>query len=69
MYIFSYHVSSLICGTMCHIKRTFQTRIEQIWELLMTEKVEGIEEEWSKVKSIFQDASVNTGAQEEQGKG
>ena len=32
------------------IKRTFQTRIEQRWELLMTEKVEGIEEEWSKVK-------------------
>src|SRR6218665_2373032 len=51
------------------IKRTFQTRIEQRWELLMTEKVEGVEEEWSKVKSIFQDASVNTGAQEEQGKG
>src|SRR6218665_1648097 len=42
------------------IKRTFQTRIEQRWELLMTEKVEGIEEEWSKVKSIFQDASEKT---------
>jgi len=27
------------------IKRTFQRRIEQSWELLMTEKVEGIEEE------------------------
>src|SRR6218665_3096130 len=42
------------------IKGTFQTGIEQRWELLVTEKVEGIEEEWSKVKSIFQDASEKT---------
>src|SRR6218665_1603356 len=42
------------------IKRTFQTRIDQRWEQLMTEKVEGIEEEWSKVKGIFQEASVKT---------
>jgi len=42
------------------IKRTFQTRIEQRWELLMTENVEGIEEEWSKVKGRSQDASEKT---------
>ena len=40
--------------------RTFQTRIDQRWELLTTEKVEGIEEEWSKVKGIFQEASEKT---------
>ena len=36
-------------------KRTFQTRIDHSWELLMTEKVEDVEEEWSNVKSIFQE--------------
>jgi len=46
------------CGSVKgqEIKRTFQTRIDQRWELLMTEKVEGIDEEWSKVKGIFQEA-------------
>jgi len=38
-------------------KRTFQTRIDHSWELLMTEKVEDVEEEWSNVKSIFQETS------------
>src|SRR6218665_3963979 len=42
------------------IKRTFQTRIDQRWELMMTEKVEGIDEEWSKVKGISQETSEKT---------
>src|SRR6218665_3786636 len=40
--------------------RTFQTRIDQRWELLTTEKVKGIDEEWSKVKGIFQETSEKT---------
>ena len=53
------------------IKRTrFQTRIGHSCELLMTEKVEDVEEEWSKVNNIFQETSekIQNGIQKEKGK-
>ena len=36
------------------VRREYQARINQRWEETMKEEVEGVEEEWNRVKSINQ---------------
>ena len=39
------------------VRESYQNRINQKWEAMMDERVEGIEEEWNKVKSVIQETS------------